>query len=129
MMKDMMHKMMLGEAEGEKPSKLSPQEIQAKMDVIMELMSEMAEAMGADVKSGLGDLGEVKKVSVVAPDEKSLAEGLDKAKEVLPAVSEMADEPEAKSEVVAEKKNPALEENEPDDLYSLMQKKKKKMLG
>lgn len=119
-MKDI-SKLLAGESSA--PSKLSPQEIQAKLDVIRELMEEMAEAMGGHVKSGLDELGALKKVTVAAPDEESLEAGLDVAKEVLPEVVEKAEEAP-----VAEEVKPAVED-EDNDLYSLMQKKKKKMLG
>ncbi len=123
--------------EADVPSKLSPQEIQAKMDVIKELMQEMVEAMGGDVKSGMDEMGALKKVTVAAPDAESLEEGLDVAKEIVPALpDEEALDPEAVEAKVdagpsEEKAHPMAHfmQDEGQDLYSLMQKKKKKALG
>lgn len=123
-MKDL-SKMLAGDLGESKPSKLSPQEIQAKMEVIKELMSEMVEAMGGSVKSGLGDLGALKKVTVAAPDEESLEQGLEVAQELMPKVDEM-EAPEKEAEVDVAKVETE-DDEEDDDLYSLMQKKKKKM--
>lgn len=129
------------------PAKLSPQEVQAKMDVIKELMQEMVEAMGGQVKSGMDDMGALKKVTVAAPDDQSLSKGLDLAKDV--AVGDDAEEgSESPEEKLAEVKDPSVElkedavsldkpahpmahfmQDDGQDLYSLMQKKKKKQLG
>lgn len=122
-MKDLA-KLLSGDLSEDKPVKLSPQEIQAKMEVIKELMSEMVEAMGGSVKSGLGDLGALKKVTVAAPDEESLDEGLEVAQDLVPKMDEMEAPMKPEAEVEVAKVEDAEED---DDLYSLMQKKKKKM--
>ena len=61
-------------------SKMSEQEVQAKMDVLMELMEMAKEALGSKVKSGMD---EMQKVSVSAPDKEGLEEGLEKAQELV----------------------------------------------
>lgn len=61
-------------------SKMSDQEVQAKMDVLMELMEMAKDALGSKVKSGMD---EMQKVSVSAPDKESLEEGLEKAQELV----------------------------------------------
>lgn len=115
---------MLGK-DSEMKGKMSEQEIQAKLDVIKELMDEMMAAMGGSVKSGMD---EMKKVTVAAPDKESLLKGLDAAQEIVPEISEEPSEEEAKMD---SGEKPMMQEDEEDmsDLYSLMQKKKKKMLG
>jgi hypothetical protein len=109
--------------------KMSKESIQAKLDVIAELMEELQEAMGGEVKGGLEEmlasklpdspmLGEgkdLKQVTVAAPDEESLEEGLEMAKEMTPKMAEMSPEDESK---------PEMEDEEEDDLYSQMKRKK-----
>lgn len=72
--------------------KMSEQEIQAKMDVLLEMMQMIQEEMGSRVKNGMMDHeNEMKKVSVMAPDNESLEEGLEVAQEVLPESPEEKD--------------------------------------
>lgn len=61
-------------------SKMSDTEVQAKLDVLQELMDMCHSELGGRVKNGMD---EMKKVSVMAPDSDSLEEGLDKAKELV----------------------------------------------
>ena len=125
--------------------KMSKESIQAKLDVISELMEEIQEAMGGEVKGGLEEMlaskmpsepmlgggKDLKKVTVAAPDEEGLKKGLEMAKDMAPEMSKMgeghgAEEmDESHAEHMAEMKNPKLEEEEEgDDLYSQMQRKK-----
>lgn len=60
-----------------KKKKLSPIESKAKMDVLEKLKKDMQDLMGDNMQSGL------KKVTVAAPDEESLGEGLDKARDII----------------------------------------------
>lgn len=60
-------------------SNMSKEEIQAKMDVLQELMDMCKDKMGQSVKSGMDEMN---KVTVAAPDKESLAMGLDKAKDI-----------------------------------------------
>lgn len=60
-------------------SEMSKEEIQAKMDVLQELMDMCKDKMGQSVKSGMDEMN---KVTVAAPDKESLALGLDKAKQI-----------------------------------------------
>lgn len=60
--------------------KMSDEEIQAKMDVIKELL-EMADGeMGHRVKSGMDSMN---KITVAAPDAESLEAGLEKAQDLI----------------------------------------------
>lgn len=76
-MKDM-EKMLMGKPKQE--GKMSPEDMQAKIEVLHELLKMAHEAMGGKVKHGMD---EMQKVSVMAPDHKSLEAGLDKAKELM----------------------------------------------
>lgn len=58
------------------PGAMDESETKAKMDVLAEIRKLAMEAMGHDVKG-------VKKVTVASDDEEGLAEGLDKAKEMV----------------------------------------------
>lgn len=60
-------------------SSMSKEEIQAKMEVLQELMDMCKDKMGQSVKSGMDEMN---KVTVAAPDKESLAMGLDKAKAI-----------------------------------------------
>ena len=73
--------------------KMSEDQVKAKMDVIQELLEMAQSAMGSNVKGGMD---EMKKVSVMAPDDEGLAEGLELAKEV--AVDDESPEHEASEE-------------------------------
>jgi hypothetical protein len=71
-----LEQLMAGKKSGDK---MSEQEIQAKMDVVQELLHMAQAAMGSKVKGGMD---EMQKVSVAAPDKESLLMGLDKAKDL-----------------------------------------------
>jgi hypothetical protein len=55
---------------------LDPEYKSAKMDVLKALHKEMGDMMGSDLHG-------LKKVTVAAPDKEGLAEGLDKAEDML----------------------------------------------
>jgi hypothetical protein len=76
-MMDELKKMMAGK---KSDGKMSEDEKQAKMDVIKELLDMAQHAMGHGVKGGMD---EMHKVSVMAPDEEGLEEGLGMAKKVV----------------------------------------------
>lgn len=82
---------------------MSPEAKRAKMEVIMELMEMAKEMMGENVKTGMD---EMKKVSIAAPDQESLEEGLDLAHKL---VSDDM-EGEATEEVMEDKEKPTLDE-------------------
>jgi pyruvate-formate lyase len=65
--------------------KKMPKDMQAKQDVLKEMMQMAMEAMRGKNKHGMDEMMNMKKVSVMAPDDESLEAGLDKAKEVLEA--------------------------------------------
>lgn len=72
---------------------MSEQEKRAKMEVLKELFDMAHEAMGHSVKSGMD---EMHKVSVMAPDKESLAEGLEMAEDVVDPEMEHEEEVEHK---------------------------------
>lgn len=74
-MKDI-KEMMTAMSNKDKETSLSKQEIQAKIDVLKELLDMASHKAGEDVIGGL------KKVTVAAPDKAGLEKGLDKAKEL-----------------------------------------------
>lgn len=78
-MKDGMEKMLMAKS-GKQDGKMSPEDVKAKMEVLHELLQMAQHAMGGKVKHGMD---EMQKVSVMAPDHKSLEAGLDKAKELM----------------------------------------------
>lgn len=112
-----------GGVEAAPKGKMSEEEIKAKLEVVQELMNEMLTSMGNGVKSHLDGM---QQVSVAAPNADLLAEGLDKAKEIVPQIDDAEESLESPDEKSAELKDPSVElEEEPTDLYSMMQKKKK----
>lgn len=126
-MKDLEKMLMSKKDKGE----MSKEDIQAKMDVLMELMQMAREAMGSKVKSGMDEMN---KVSVMAPDKEGLEEGLDKAKELMQ--SPMLEESEEEMEENPEEKKmeePSMEEmKEESNLFSKtpsLEKKKKKLFS
>lgn len=114
MLKDL-EKMMMSKKD---KSQMSEQEMQAKMEVLQELLHMAQEAMGSKVKNGMD---EMKKVSVMAPDQASLEKGLEMAKEVsaspeLAKIEEDAEEEkESPEEKKAEELDPKLEASESED--------------
>ena len=92
-MKEMLEKMMMKKASKGKEDKMSEMEVEAKMDVLKELLGLAQTEMGSRVKSGMD---EMQKVTVAAPDKESLLKGLGKAEEI---TEEM---PESMLEVDAE---------------------------
>lgn len=78
-MMDELKQMMMAKKKMSPEGKMSEDEIQAKMDVIKELLDMAQQAMGNDVKGGMD---EMHKVSVMAPDQQGLEAGLDVAKNV-----------------------------------------------
>lgn len=77
MMDEMMKQLM---AKKGASGKMSPEDMQAKMDVIKELLEMAQSAMAGKVKGGMD---EMQKVSIMAPDQESLTEGLDAAKDIV----------------------------------------------
>lgn len=84
-------------------SALSPEEADAKMEVLRELLDMATQAMGSKVKGGMD---EMKKVSVMAPDQASLEKGLEMAKDV--AATDPEESPE--HELTESPKEEALEQ-------------------
>lgn len=111
--------------------KLSEDEAQAKMDVLMELLEMAQGAMGSKVKNGMDGL---KKVSVMAPDKEGLEEGLEKAQDLMekPEIEEMVDSEEKSESPEMEAKEEALSkmlaDDEDEDSIFNMKAKKKPML-
>lgn len=116
MMKDMMKLM-----DKKGGQEMSEQEVQAKMDVVQELLQMAQEAMGSRVKH---DMDEMQKVSVAAPDKESLLEGLEMAQDVAeesPEMEESSEEKSPESEEVVEAA-PAVEAEE-EEVSPFMKKK------
>ncbi len=117
--------MMSGKSEG----KMSKEDIQAKLDVIQEMIQAMQESMGGAVKGGLDEMlssmapegHDMAKVSVMADDPDSLEEGLEMAQEVVPKVVDKAEPSiESMSEVASKPKD------EEDDSFFGKKKDKSK---
>lgn len=98
--------------------KMSEEEIAAKLEVVQQLMQEMLASMGEGVKGHLDSLAkpEMQQVTVAAPNEELLEEGLEKAQEIVPEIADSQNETA-----------PEQEDEEADDLFSMMQRKKKMM--
>lgn len=136
-MKDLEKLMMAKKAE--KPE-MSDKQIQAKMDVLMELMELAKSEMGKKVKSGMD---EMQKVTVAAPDAESLEKGLETAQELVPQMEEASEEAEemseeeetpeqeesevkmAMSDLLGNKKEETPEEEEDDSIFALKRPKSK----
>lgn len=125
-------------------SEMSEDAKKAKMEVIMELM-EMAKEMMADgVHKGMTEIKspkEIKEVSVMAPDQESLEEGLDVAKDIVESeegpehetledVAEMVAD-DAPSMVAGDANEPKMEEEEEESMFGKSKKDapKKKMFN
>jgi hypothetical protein len=85
-MKDL-EKMLMGKKAGSE--KMSDQAVQAKMDVLKELMDICKEQMLKSNKSGME---EMQKVTVAAPSKEELVEGLETAQEITEDMPEMKSE-------------------------------------
>jgi hypothetical protein len=134
-MKDLLDKMMANKQE---KSELSPMEIEAKMDVLKELLGLAESEHGSRVKNGLD---EMKKVTVAAPDEKSLEKGLEKAKDIVANSDELLENPEEEKEheeqespekealeeklVAKEEESPEEEQEEEDSIFASKRPKSK----
>lgn len=108
-MKDLEKMLMKKKSSGE----MSKEEIQAKMEVLQELMEMCQQKMGNDVKSGMD---EMQKVTVAAPDKDSLLQGLEKAQEIAetPALEALTEEDdESENEDAAD-----LEDDEEDSIFA-----------
>lgn len=102
---------------GKKPkTKMSPEEIQAKMETVMELLTMAQEAMGDQVKGGMQEMmkPEVASVEVSAADPEDLEEGLETAQDLV------AGDDEEMPEAVA-----STEEESDEDEENPFKKKKK----
>lgn len=86
-MKEMMSKMMNGES-----STHGDAHDKAKLEVLEELRDMAMSMMGDKVKSKLSPLEEMKKVTVAAPDQEGLEEGLEAAQELVPEIESEEDE-------------------------------------
>lgn len=86
----------LKEALGKKDRKPDEDKKQAKLAALKDLRSEMRGMMGGDL------VGKMNKVTVAAPDKEALAEGLDKAKEVVEQSPELEETEEMTEESTEE---------------------------
>lgn len=127
----MKDKMMLEQMLGPKSkSEVPKEEIQAKLEVLKEMLEMIQHEMGGSVKAGMDEMfapkaETMKEVSVVAPDEDSLEEGLEMAKEILPekdsSVDSMDDSAVPSKEVESEDDS----DSDSDSIFSKQKEKKK----
>lgn len=106
---------------------MEQKQIKAKLDVLMEMLEMIQSEMGGSVKSGMDELMQPKKmqeVSVMAPDEESLEEGLEMAKEILPEKDPSVDSMD--DSAVASPEEPLVEKSEDEDSIFAKKKDKKK---
>jgi hypothetical protein len=87
-MKEDMMKMMKGESHD------SADHDSAKLEVLEELRELAMSMMGDKVKSRMNPMDEMKEVTVAAPDEEGLEQGLELAKEVIPGQESEEDDME-----------------------------------
>lgn len=127
-MKDL-EKMLMKKMKGEESEdRMSDEEINAKMEVLMELL-ELSKMMTGDrIKR---DMDEMQKVTVMAPDKEALVEGLEKAEdlvETIPETEESEENPEEDeaSELLEEKEESSEAEMKEDEEDSMFLPKKKK---
>lgn len=84
----------------------------------MEPRNKALSQLRKSLRSGRGEeMPDMKKVSIIAPTEKALEEGLDKAKEILPKISKMASEmePEMEKEDSEESEESEMSEESSED--------------
>lgn len=110
-MKDKLSALMAEKKKGE----LSPEEVQAKQEVLMELLEWAQDAMGGRVKSGMDELMAPAKVEVMADSPEGLEEGLDKAKDVIEEMPEDMMEGDESEEDSDEDEDDEDSEDEEDD--------------
>ena len=99
-------------------SKMSPEETQAKLEVVQELLEMAQEAMADSTKSGLDAMMAPKQsVEVMAEDQEGLSEGLDVAKDMVESedVDAMEDKPEMKLDPEMEEAEEESDEEDEDD--------------
>lgn len=106
-----LEKMLSGKEESD--SQMSEEKMKIKKEMLEALMEHVKEAMKGRL---LGDMGEMKKVSVMAPSQEGLEEGLEKAKEIVES-SEMPEmeESEEKEEEMSSDPSPAMAEESPKE--------------
>lgn len=108
---------MLMKLKDKKEGDIDPREMQAKEDVLQELLNMAHEAMGSKLKNGMD---EMQKVTVAAKDPEALQEGLAKAQEM---VGEMPESHELTDDESEETKEEQQEEEQ--DEPSMFAKKSK----
>jgi negative regulator of genetic competence, sporulation and motility len=130
-MKDVKKMLGMGKMEGKGMDK---EHLLALRDVLDELIKMSTDEAGKSVKSGLDGL---QKVTVAAPSQEGLAEGLEKAQELMGTEKESDDEVEEKQEEALETpeglKEAALEKiveksDEEEEDMGFFKPKKKRML-
>lgn len=111
-MKKGMKEMMEELNSSSKPKKMDEKSIQAKMDMLLELLGVSEEMLKGKSKMGL-DEAKAMKVSVMAKDKEGLKQGLEKAEDVLEDMTEMEESEEMmEEESYADKMNPLKDEEE-----------------
>lgn len=78
-MKDLLKALMMDKMESDE---MDPRMVEAKLEVLKELLGMANESAGKDIASGM------QKLTVMAPDKEGLMEGMEKAEEVVENVDE-----------------------------------------
>ncbi len=99
---------------------MSKMDVEAKKDVLKELLEMAMEEMRGANKRGLDEAMSMKKVSVMAPDKEGLKQGLEKAEEVIEGEESPVDEEEEMEE--PEMSEDELSDDEKKDLLKKMMK-------
>lgn len=89
-MDEMMKKLMM-KKKGSMGQEPDAESLEAKIKVLEELRDMMAQLMGEKMRSGYDDM---KKVSIMAPSEEGLEEGLDTAKSMVSEMPELEEDEE-----------------------------------
>lgn len=120
--KGMLEKMLMQGGKSPASEKMSGEQgIAAKIAALQDILNTIQEQLSGQVKGDMGDMG-MKKVSVVAPDEKSLTKGLEMASQMaadkggsLLDEDMMEESSESPVEKEVEIKDPSMEDEEQSD--------------
>lgn len=85
---------------------------------MMESRGKALSHLRKSLRSGRGEEMPMKKVSIIAADEKGLEEGLEKAKEILPTIEKAMGEIEPKMEESEDSEEESMESPEHEDMES-----------
>lgn len=121
MMKDLM-KMV----DSNQDDDMQPEDRSAKTEMLMELIKMASKAAGEDIKKGMDGM---KEVSVMAPDQEGLKEGLELAEDVVEEESDLMPEDGMEMEEMEDDAEMSPEEIEAEIQRLMEMKKSKQMMG